>query len=138
VERLREDVAIKGDFWPEELKVHVAKVLGNKVQVVGTGLKTQKSYSTIHYLDDFERKVQIVYGAEGARFSANAKRFRLALEATRIRMSHEFDPLFAAGVLKIDSLPHQIEAVYDYLLKRPDAACNVRDSDNFHGGPEGI
>jgi hypothetical protein len=104
----------------------VAKVLENKVQVVAAGLKTQKSYSTIHYLDKFERKVQIVYGAEGARFSANAKRFRSTLEATKIRMSHEFDPLFAAGVSKIDFLPHQIEAVYDYLLKRPDATCNIR------------
>jgi superfamily II DNA or RNA helicase len=119
VEKLREGVIIKGDFWPEEIKVHAAKVLGNRVQVVGAGLKTQKAYSTIHYLDDFEKKVQIVYGVEGPRFSANAKRFRLALEATRIRMSYEFDPLFAVGVSKIDSLPHQIEAVYDYLLNRP-------------------
>lgn len=63
----------------------------NRIQVVGAGLKTQKSYSTIHYIDDFEKKVQIIYGVEGPRFSANAKRSRLALKATRIRMSYEFD-----------------------------------------------
>jgi superfamily II DNA or RNA helicase len=118
-EQLREGVVVKGDFWPEEIRIHVAKVLGKRIQVIGAGLKTQKSYSTIHYLDDFEKKVQIVFGLEGPKFSANAKRFRLALEATRIRMSYEFDPLFAVGVSKVDSLPHQIEAVYDYLLKRP-------------------
>jgi len=91
VEQLKEGVIVKGDFWPEEIRVHLVKILGNRVQVVGAGLKTQKSYSTIHYLDDFEKKIQIVYGVEGPKFSANAKRFRLALEATRIKMSYEFD-----------------------------------------------
>ena len=63
--------------------------------------------------------MEIISGVEGPKFSANAAKFRLALEAKRIRMSYEFDPLFAVGVSKIDPLPHQIKAVYDYLLKRP-------------------
>lgn len=40
VEQLREGVVVKGDFWPEEIRVHVVKVLGNRVQVVGVNLKT--------------------------------------------------------------------------------------------------
>lgn len=116
---LKEGVVIKGPFWPEELRVHIAKMLGNRIQIIGAGLKSEKSYSSLHNLNEFREKVEIISGIEGPRFSANAGKFRLALEAKRIRMSYEFDPLFAVGVSKIDPLPHQIEAVYDYLLKRP-------------------
>jgi len=119
LEKLREGVVIKGPFWPEEVRIHVAKILGNRIQIIGAGLETEKSYSSLHNLDEFEKKVEIISGVEGPKFSANAAKFRLALEAKRIRMSYEFDPLFAVGVSKIDPLPHQIEAVYDHLLKRP-------------------
>ena len=116
---LKEGVVIKGPFWPEEVKVHISKIIGNRIQIIGGGLKTEKSYQTIHNIDEFQKKVKIISGLKGPKFSANPSKFRLALEAKRIRMSYEFDPLFAVGVSKIDPLPHQIEAVYDYLLKRP-------------------
>jgi len=119
IENLKEGVVIKGPFWPEEIRVHIARAIGNRIQIIGAGLKTEKAYQTIHNLDEFQQKIEILTGLKGPKFSANANRFRLALEAKRIRMSYEFDPLFAVGVSKIDPLPHQIEAVYDYLLKRP-------------------
>lgn len=116
---LKEGVIIKGPFWPEEIRVHIARIIGNRIQIVGSGLKSEKSYSSLHNLDEIQTKIEIISGLKGPKFSANANKFRLALEAKRIRMSYEFDPLFAVGVSKIDSLPHQIEAVYDHLLKRP-------------------
>lgn len=43
----------------------------------------------------------------------------LALEAKRFRHAFMFDPVLAMSISKVDPLPHQIEAVYGYVLKRP-------------------
>ncbi len=45
--------------------------------------------------------------------------FRLAAEATRIRLAYTHDPQFAVSVARIDPLPHQLEAVYYYMLRQP-------------------
>ena len=43
----------------------------------------------------------------------------LALEAMRLRYAFMYDPVLAMSVSKVDPLPHQIEAVYGYVLKKP-------------------
>ena len=117
---LKEGLIIKGPFWPEEIRVISLKQIGSRYELKGEGIKYEphRFYPTILKEEDFE-KIEVISGQDGPNFSANPKQFRLALEAKRIKMSYEFDPLFAVGVSKIDPLPHQIEAVYDYLLKRP-------------------
>ena len=45
--------------------------------------------------------------------------FRLAAEATRIRLAHTHDPQLAVSVARIDPLPHQLEAVYHCMLRQP-------------------
>lgn len=49
----------------------------------------------------------------------DATLFLLGAEAERIRIAHQFDPLFAVNSSIVDPLPHQIEAVYRYLLPLP-------------------
>jgi len=44
--------------------------------------------------------------------------FRLAAEATRIRLAHLFDPYLAVHASRIEALPHQITAVYGEMLSR--------------------
>ena len=46
-----------------------------------------------------------------------SKRFRLGIEAMRLALAYEYDPYFSLSVARVDPLPHQLEAVYDYLLK---------------------
>ena len=43
----------------------------------------------------------------------------LGLEAKRYRFASLYDPLLAVNISKIDPLPHQIEAVYGFILKLP-------------------
>ena len=52
-------------------------------------------------------------------FTASPRDVYLALEAKRLRYAFMFDPLLAMSTSKVDPLPHQIEAVYGYLLKKP-------------------
>jgi superfamily II DNA or RNA helicase len=49
----------------------------------------------------------------------DARLFLLGAEAERICIAHQFDPLFAVNSSIVDPLPHQVEAVYRYLLPLP-------------------
>ncbi|MDA8010614.1 MAG: DEAD/DEAH box helicase, partial [Alphaproteobacteria bacterium] len=43
------------------------------------------------------------------------------------RQAWEFDPYFGLSVSRVDPLPHQLEAVYDYLLKLPQVRFLLAD-----------
>ncbi|MGH9674995.1 MAG: DEAD/DEAH box helicase, partial [Bryobacteraceae bacterium] len=44
---------------------------------------------------------------------------KLAVQAYALGIAYEFDPYFGLSISRVDPLPHQLEAVYDYLLKVP-------------------
>ena len=43
----------------------------------------------------------------------------MALESKRLKYAFMYDPLLAMSASRVDPLPHQIEAVYGHLLKKP-------------------
>ena len=63
------------------------------------------------------------YGASGAARTvsrtADPLDALLALEARRFRYAFLYDPILAMSTSRVDPLPHQIEAVYGHLLKKP-------------------
>ncbi|MBX9790023.1 MAG: DUF3883 domain-containing protein [Pirellulales bacterium] len=42
---------------------------------------------------------------------------RVGVQAYSLGIAYEFDPYFGLSISRVDPLPHQLEAVYDYLLK---------------------
>lgn len=52
-------------------------------------------------------------------FGGDPTRFRLGIQAHRLRLAHAIDPYAALNASRIDPLPHQFEAVYQHLLARP-------------------
>jgi SNF2 family DNA or RNA helicase len=52
-------------------------------------------------------------------FDGDATLFRLGIEALRLAPAYEYDPYFSLSIARVDPLPHQLEAVYDYFLKLP-------------------
>ncbi|MEI6141141.1 MAG: DEAD/DEAH box helicase [Mariniphaga sp.] len=52
-------------------------------------------------------------------FKGDPVRFALFAEAERINSAYQFDPLFAVNCSIVDPLPHQVEAVYKFLLPQP-------------------
>jgi superfamily II DNA or RNA helicase len=52
-------------------------------------------------------------------YEGDGNLLRLGLLAYSLGMAYEFDPYFGLSVSRVDPLPHQLEAVYDYLLKLP-------------------
>jgi superfamily II DNA or RNA helicase len=50
-------------------------------------------------------------------FNGDGTLLRLGIQAYSLGIAYEFDPFFALSISRVDPLPHQLEAVYDYLLK---------------------
>ena len=51
------------------------------------------------------------------RSTATGSLLRLGIQAYSLGIAYEFDPYFGLSISRVDPLPHQLEAVYDYLLK---------------------
>ncbi|BBT96447.1 helicase [Aeromonas veronii] len=51
-------------------------------------------------------------------FDADGGDFKLGLEAYRISQAALFDPMMAVNMANVDPLPHQISAVYEYMLPK--------------------
>ncbi|MBI2533276.1 MAG: DEAD/DEAH box helicase, partial [Deltaproteobacteria bacterium] len=50
-------------------------------------------------------------------YDGNGQLLRLGLQAYALGIAYEFDPYFGLSISRVDPLPHQLEAVYDFLLK---------------------
>jgi thymidylate kinase len=59
--------------------------------------------------------------------SSDPEEFFLLVEANRIRLAHQFDPMLAVSASQVDPLPHQIEAVYHYALEMPRLRFMIAD-----------
>jgi SNF2 family DNA or RNA helicase len=55
----------------------------------------------------------------GFTYDGDGHLLRLGLQACSLGIAYEFDPYFGLSISRVDPLPHQLEAVYDYLLKLP-------------------
>ena len=61
-------------------------------------------------------RLRIVPAGQAGQFSGDAADFKLGMEALRIQMAAQFDPMLAVATSDLDPLPHQIQAVYGDLL----------------------
>jgi superfamily II DNA or RNA helicase len=57
-------------------------------------------------------------GSSSPTLDAGADDFWLAVEALRLRHASSLNPLLAVSSSKIEALPHQVQAVYEYLLRK--------------------
>lgn len=110
-------LVIDDRFWPEPISIvtHYQSAHGF-VTVEAVGLNTRQHYTTT--LPVFAWEALRVEHAEYS-FTAPAQPFRLAVEAERLHLAYAADPLLAANNARVHLLPHQIEAVYGYMLPQP-------------------
>ena len=60
-------------------------------------------------------------------FDGDGRLLRLGLQAYALGIAYEFDPYFGLSLSRVDPLPHQLEAVYDHLLKLPSVRFLLAD-----------
>ncbi|MCR4416753.1 MAG: helicase-related protein [Ignavibacteria bacterium] len=108
---------IRGPFWPEPIIVKDTQQIDHRhIYIIG---KTQKSNEHIERILDLEDLDKIEIITSQKLFTQEAWKVFLSLEAIRYRYAALYDPLLAMNISKVDPVPHQIEAVYGYVLKYP-------------------
>lgn len=109
---------VKNLIPTEAVTIDKIQPLGKMVSIKFTGVNTNRANSKVISIDDFEQLEMLT--EEGTfNFKGDPTRFALFAEAERINSAYQFDPLFAVNCSIVDPLPHQVEAVYKFLLPLP-------------------
>jgi superfamily II DNA or RNA helicase len=114
LKKLKPNTVIKGNLFPENVHVIVSMPFGNSIKLIGRGDSNQV-YDQVIPAEKFS---EIEFVEQGT-YKGDPIKFRLALEAMRLGLAYEYDPYFSLSIARVDPLPHQLEAVYDYFLKIP-------------------
>ena len=107
---------IQDTRWPEPVEVKLIEDMGNYIRIVGATIHSHIHIDQLIQNEEFEN---LNITAMSSNFNANPLHIFLSLEAKRYRFASLYDPLLAMNTSKVDPLPHQIEAVYGYVLKQP-------------------
>lgn len=116
---IEKDMVLEGPLWPEPVRVLSVDHFGTMLQVDAVGTRSRQFYPGIIVTAAQAETLKVVSSAKGMDFSGDPEAFHLAIEAMRIRLAYEYDPHFAVNASTITPLPHQLDAVYRYMLKSP-------------------
>ncbi len=107
---------IKGSILPEPVRIISLVSLGDSVKIIGEGMETGKVHQPILTAEQINL---LEISPETEPFDGDSLNFRLGIEAMRLGLAYEYDPYFSLSIARVDPLPHQLEAVYDYFMKLP-------------------
>jgi SNF2 family DNA or RNA helicase len=116
IQQIKAGIIITGPKWPEPVEIKRVDYNGDYIHIVGA---TTLSSHLIDQLIPSEELSYISVRTIDTDFKSEAWKVFLALESKRYRFASLYDPLLAMNASKVDPLPHQIEAVYGYVLKLP-------------------
>ncbi|MCL5021899.1 MAG: SNF2-related protein [Nitrospirae bacterium] len=111
----KEGQILVGSLFNEPMRVETVRANGPNTWVVGlVGTQTERFRKVTLTTQDLNSITVIdskfTYKGDGALL-------RLGIQAYSLGIPYEFDPYFGLSISRVDPLPHQLEAVYDYLLK---------------------
>lgn len=109
---------IKNLIPTEPVKIVSVKQLGSRYAVDYAGINTNRTGNKV-ITQETADLLELVSTDGAFNFTGNPTKFLLYAEAERIYSAYQFDPLFAVNCSIVDPLPHQVEAVYKYLLPLP-------------------
>ena len=114
-DRLRIGQTLSGPLFNEPMRVETVASAGNHSWVVGlVGTQTERFRRVT--LSDADLEVLAILDSICS-FDGDGALLRLGIRAYSLGIAYEFDPYFGLSISRVDPLPHQLEAVYDFLLK---------------------
>lgn len=102
----------------EAVKIIKVQKLGIRYSFEYVGINSQRKGSKVLNEEQINN-LELVSDEGEFNFKGDPEKFVLFAEAERINSAYQFDPLFAINCSVVDPLPHQVEAVYKYLLPQP-------------------
>lgn len=102
----------------ESVRIIKIQQLGNSYSLEFIGVTSNTKSSKVVTSQQIE-ELEVVTSDGSFNFKGDPEKFVLFAEAERINSAYQFDPLFAINCSVVDPLPHQVEAVYKFLLPQP-------------------
>lgn len=106
---------LRGRLFSEPMRVETAAQIGDgtwRLGLVGTFSERFRSVTL-----SAEDLASLEVLATVQTFNGDGSLLKLGIQAYSLGIAFEFDPYFGLSVSRVDPLPHQLEAVYDYMLK---------------------
>ncbi|MEW5704944.1 MAG: helicase-related protein [Pseudomonadota bacterium] len=112
---IREGQILTGPLFNEPMRVETVQANGPTSWIVGlVGSNSERFRKVTMTASDLER-LSVLEPQRS--FDGDGRLLRLGLQAYALGIAYEFDPYFGLSISRVDPLPHQLEAIYDYLLK---------------------
>lgn len=106
---------LSGSLFNEPMRVETVQPSGPDRWVLGlVGVQSEKFRKVTLTSQDLET-LKILESTPT--YDGDGKLLRLGIQAYSLGIAYEFDPYFGLSISRVDPLPHQLEAIYDYLLK---------------------
>ncbi|HYS04427.1 MAG TPA: helicase-related protein [Candidatus Dormibacteraeota bacterium] len=113
--RISPGQVLTGPLFNEPMRVETVQGNGPESWVVGLVGAQSERYRKVTLTTAELARLTILDPRHS--FNGDGRLLRLGLQAYALGIAYEFDPYFGLSISRVDPLPHQLEAVYDYLLK---------------------
>ena len=114
---IREGQVLTGPLFSEPMRVVTVGSNGPGLCVAGlVGQQSERFRQVTLTAGDLS---SLTIADSAPSFDGDGRLLRLGLQAYALGIAYEFDPCFGLSISRVDPLPHQLEAVYDHLLKLP-------------------
>ncbi|MBT3191036.1 MAG: DEAD/DEAH box helicase, partial [Verrucomicrobia bacterium] len=108
---------LTGPLFSEPMRVETVRANGPDAWVAGlVGLVSEQFRRVTLTMDDL---AGLTIADSTLSYDGDGRLLRLGLQAYSLGIAWEFDPYFGLSISRVDPLPHQLEAVYENLLKLP-------------------
>ncbi len=104
-----------GDLFNEPVRVETVQPNGTDSWAVGVVFTRSEKFRRVTLSASDISKLKILQPSYS--YTGDGALMRLGIQALSIGIAYEFDPYFGLSISRVDPLPHQLEAIYDYLLK---------------------
>jgi len=99
--------------------MRVVTVRANGPDCVEAGLVGQRSERFRQVALTADDLASLTIADAALSYDGDGQLLRIGLQAYALGIAYEFDPYFGLSISRVDPLPHQLEAVYEHLLKLP-------------------
>ena len=122
---LEEGQIVTGPLFNEPMRVVISRPNGpDSIEAGLVGLETNGFRSVnLTQADIANLKITDPHPT----YDGDGNLLRLGLQAYSMGIAHEFDPYFGLSISRVDPLPHQLEAVYEYFMKLPSVRFLLAD-----------
>ena len=122
---IRQGQILHGPQFSEPMLVETVRPNGTGVWVAGLVGRYSERFRRVTLTADDLAGLTIADSALS--YDGDGRLLRLGLQAYALGIAYEFEPYLGLSISRVDPLPHQLEAVYEHLLKLPSVRFLLAD-----------